>query len=54
VSPSFGEIGKLGAIAAIRTVLNSFLAQEIERAKAVVERDRPRARQPATVSGLRA
>jgi uncharacterized membrane protein len=37
VSPSFSEIGKLGAIAAIRTVLNFFLAQEIERAQRVVE-----------------
>jgi uncharacterized membrane protein len=33
VSPSFDEIGKLAAIAAIRTVLNYFLAQEIDRAR---------------------
>ncbi|MGH2956651.1 MAG: DUF1622 domain-containing protein [Solirubrobacterales bacterium] len=33
VSPSFDDIGMLGAIAAIRTVLNYFLAQEIERAE---------------------
>src|SRR5918911_944860 len=39
VSPTFAEIGKLGAIATIRTVLNYFLAQEIERAQRVVERD---------------
>jgi uncharacterized membrane protein len=32
VSPSFTEIGKLGAIATIRTALNYFLAKEIERA----------------------
>ena len=38
VSPTFEDIGKLGAIAAIRTVLNYFLAQEIERAERVVER----------------
>jgi uncharacterized membrane protein len=31
VSPSFAEIGKLGAIAAIRTALNYFLAKELER-----------------------
>src|ERR687883_1500922 len=40
VSPTFGEIGKLAAIAAIRTVLNYFLAQEIERAKRVVDGER--------------
>ncbi len=33
VTPTFEDIGKLGAIAAIRTVLNYFLAQEIERAE---------------------
>src|ERR687883_1293675 len=40
VSPTFSEIGKLGAIATIRTVLNFFLAQEIERAKRVVDGER--------------
>ena len=30
VSPSFAEIGKLGAIAAIRTVLNLFLQRELK------------------------
>lgn len=33
VSPSWSEIGKLGAIAGIRTVLNYFLAQDLSRAK---------------------
>ena len=33
VSPTFEDLGQLGAIAAIRTVLNYFLAQEIERAE---------------------
>jgi uncharacterized membrane protein len=33
VSPSWDDIGMLGAIAAIRTVLNYFLAQEIEKAE---------------------
>lgn len=32
VSPSFAEIGKLGAVAGIRTVLNYFLAQDLKRA----------------------
>lgn len=40
VSPTFAEIGKLGAIATIRTVLNYFLAQEIERAQRIVEQER--------------
>ena len=31
VSPSFQEIGKLGAVAAIRTALNFFLALELDR-----------------------
>ena len=39
VSPTFEEIGKLGAIAAIRTILNYFLAQEIARAERVVGHD---------------
>ncbi len=34
VSPSWSEIGKLGAIAGIRTVLNYFLAQDLTRARA--------------------
>jgi uncharacterized membrane protein len=33
VSPSWDEIGRLGAIAGIRTVLNYFLAQDLERAR---------------------
>ena len=40
VSPTFAEIGKLGAIAAIRTLLNYFLAQELGRERQeVVHRD---------------
>ncbi len=34
VAPSFEEIGKLAAIAAIRTALNFFLAREIQRERA--------------------
>ncbi len=44
VSPTFEEIGKLGAIAAIRTALNYFLAQDIDRA----ERARTAAGEPST------
>lgn len=33
VSPSWGEIGRLGAIAGIRTVLNYFLAQDLANAR---------------------
>lgn len=33
VAPSFEEIGKLAAVAAIRTALNYFLNQEIQREK---------------------
>jgi uncharacterized membrane protein len=34
ISPSWRDIGQLGAIAAIRTVLNYFLARDIENASA--------------------
>ena len=37
VAPTFEEIGKLAAIAAIRTALNYFLAKEIEREREEVE-----------------
>lgn len=40
VSPSFAEIGKLGAIATIRTVLNFFLAREIDRDREEEHRER--------------
>jgi uncharacterized membrane protein len=40
VSPSFTEIGKLGAIAAIRTALNYFLAKELDRERQVVDEQR--------------
>ncbi|WP_237572483.1 DUF1622 domain-containing protein [Mycolicibacterium lacusdiani] len=44
ISPSFEEIGKLAAIAAIRTVLNYFLNREIaqeQREIALLEHERP-------------
>ena len=37
IAPTFEEIGQLAAIAAIRTALNYFLAQEIERERAEVD-----------------
>lgn len=37
VSPTFDDIGMLAAIVAIRTVLNYFLAQEVERAQRMEE-----------------
>lgn len=33
IAPTFDDLGKLGAIAAIRTILNYFLAKEIEKAE---------------------
>jgi uncharacterized membrane protein len=38
VAPSFEEIGKLAAVAAIRTALNFFLAREIREERAEIER----------------
>ena len=38
VAPTFEEIGKLAAIAAIRTALNYFLAKEINREREELER----------------
>ena len=38
VSPTFDEIGKLAAIATIRTALNYFLGQELERERQAEER----------------
>ena len=39
VAPTFEEIGKLAAIAAIRTVLNYFLDKEIEKERSEIDRD---------------
>ena len=38
VAPSFTEIGKLAAVAAIRTGLNFFLGREIKEERAEIER----------------
>lgn len=37
IAPTFEEIGKLAAIATIRTLLNYFLAKEIQRERAEIE-----------------
>jgi len=37
ISPSFNEIGKLAAVAAIRTALNFFLAREIAEEKRILD-----------------
>lgn len=42
ISPSFQEIGKLAAIAAIRTALNYFLAREIAEEQRAVEEAKPK------------
>ena len=39
VAPTFEEIGKLAAIAAIRTLLNYFLSKEIEQERSEIDRD---------------
>ena len=39
VAPTFEEIGKLAAIAAIRTVLNYFLSKEIEKERSEIDGD---------------
>jgi uncharacterized membrane protein len=53
VSPSWDEIGRLGAIAGIRTVLNYFLAQDLERARREGTTSSPEHRlsPPARVAG---
>ncbi len=40
IAPSFAEIGKLAAIATIRTALNYFLGKEIDQERAEVEQER--------------
>ncbi|WP_153399016.1 DUF1622 domain-containing protein [Ornithinicoccus halotolerans] len=46
VAPTFEEIGKLAAVAAIRTALNYFLAREIKAEREELERPEPAAAQP--------
>jgi uncharacterized membrane protein len=40
IAPSFEELGKLAAVAAIRTALNYFLAREIKEEQATVAEER--------------
>lgn len=40
VAPSYTEIGKLAAVAAIRTALNFFLGREIKEERAEIEHER--------------
>lgn len=40
IAPTFNELGKLAAVAAIRTALNYFLAKEINEERRVVEAER--------------
>lgn len=47
VSPSWDEIGRLGAIAGIRTVLNYFLAQDLDHARQRGSSTSPEHREPA-------
>ncbi len=39
IAPSFEELGKLAAVAAIRTALNFFLAREIREEQDIIRRD---------------
>lgn len=52
ISPSFEEIGKLAAIATIRTVLNYFLNREIAQEQREIELTQTAARPPRPTSGL--
>ncbi len=40
IAPSWDQIGKLGAIAVIRTALNYFLMREMETERAELEREK--------------
>jgi len=47
ISPSFEEIGKLAAIATIRTLLNYSLTREIAQEQREIEQEKPPPRSPA-------
>ena len=47
VAPTFEEIGKLAAIAAIRTALNYFLAKEIDKEQQEIAEEREQERSQA-------
>lgn len=46
IAPSFEELGKLAAVAAIRTALNFFLAREIEEEQKLVDEAHERKNEP--------
>ena len=52
VAPSFEELGKLAAVAAIRTALNFFLAREIKEEQATLDEDRRRRAEGETRTDL--
>lgn len=55
IAPSFEELGKLAAVAAIRTALNFFLGREIREESATVAGDDDgHAQEPHTLSGSNA
>ncbi|USI90172.1 DUF1622 domain-containing protein [Rhodococcus pyridinivorans] len=49
ISPSFDQIGKLAAIAAIRTALNYFLAREVAEEQRILDCKRQAAKDPGGV-----
>ena len=51
ISPSFEEIGKLAAIATIRTVLNYFLNREIAQEQREIELAKSHAKPPRPITG---
>jgi uncharacterized membrane protein len=56
IAPSFAELGKLAAVAAIRTALNFFLAREIDEERRIIGRERAAeadgtTEHPTTVAG---
>ena len=51
IAPTFEEIGKLAAVAAIRTALNFFLAREIQAEREEMHRSRGEKTAPTAVEG---
>lgn len=51
IAPTFEELGKLAAVAAIRTALNFFLAREIREEQRILGRQREDQPLPPTGSG---
>src|ERR671939_2121775 len=53
IAPSFAELGKLAAVAAIRTALNFFLAREIAEERRIVDERREGGAAPRLAAGTR-